>query len=382
MPQEAEVPLSILLANGHPASSVEVASEITGQKEQAWTAYVAGCLYMLAAQGHVEAERIGGMNILVSSSVPIGAGVSSSAALEVAAMTAFCGLYGLSLDGLELAALCQRAENQIAGAPCGIMDQVTCALGRAGELLALKCQPHTIQGYVPMPAGWSFVGIDSGVKHSVGGSHYARARVGAFMGLKVLETRGCANLKGYLCNLSPIAWCSWREQVPETLTGREFLQQYGELPDAVTRVDPAETYRVRACAEHPILENDRVRQFIALASLAHPELDPSLLTEAGRLLLDAHASYTRRVDLGAPETDLLVELTMARGPRAGLYGAKITGGGSGGTVAVLRAGPQADSSIRAVCAEYARRTGSAPRVIRGSSAGALFEGPQRLDLRH
>src|SRR5207247_773734 len=101
----------------------------------------------------------------------------------------------------------QLVENQLAGAPCGIMDQVTSTLGREGHLLVLSCQPFEVVAHIAVPRAWRFVAIDSGVRHSVGGAAYARARVAAFMGLKILQTTG-SSFGGYLCNISAEEWRS------------------------------------------------------------------------------------------------------------------------------------------------------------------------------
>jgi galactokinase len=322
------------------------------------------------ASGWLEPATARGVNILIESDVPIGAGVSSSAALEVAVMNALCGLHGIQMDGLQLARLCQVVENRVVGAPCGIMDQVTCALGKEGSLLALKCQPHDVMGHQPVPAGWRFVGLDSGVKHSVGGSKYRLARTAAFMGLGIIRSKSDGDTVQYLSSLSPEAWKPWRAVLPETLTGSEFTARYGDLPDTVTEVHAHETYPVRDAAEHPILENDRVREFIALMNLARSEPDAQLMTEAGALMLGSHRSYSDRLDLGSAETDLLVELAMDFGPNSGIYGAKITGGGSGGTV-VLLCDETAGAAVEEVRQSYERRTGIEPRLMTGSSPGAV-----------
>ncbi len=364
-----------------------------------WSAYIAGCYYvMLAAYGTVSQgkadSRLGelGANILVHSDVPAGAGVSSSAAIEVATMHALSEAAGIHPSDLTLPAWCQRVENAIVNAPCGIMDQVTSALGRDSSLLVLRCQPHDLLGNQPIPSGWRFVGLDSRVKHSVGGSHYTRARVGAFMGLKVIQLEsGGKLLENYLCKMDPEEFLQYRELIPETLTGEEYTDLYGLLPDVVTRVKLEETYFPRACAEHPILENDRVRQFFGLMQIAtireeesasgsEQNEDDGLLREAGKLMYASHASYGERLDLGSPETDLLVALVQEHGPEKGLYGAKITGGGSGGTVAVLcRAdSPVADTALEEICLTYEKRVGIAPRPIVGSSPGAIMFGARQI----
>ena len=161
-------------------------------------------------------------------------------------------------------------------------------------------------------------------------------------------------MENYLCKMSPDEFAVYRDMIPQTLTGREYHDLYGRLPDTVTRVDPSETYHPRACAEHPILENERVGRFFNIMQVTclrqkeirdqfaeapapgarSPQFEMHAVTEAGRLMYQSHASYSDRLDLGSPETDLLVDLVRERGPEYGLYGAKITGGGSGGTVAI------------------------------------------------
>ncbi len=390
----------------------EVRTRLNHDPQTRWAAYVIGCFYvMLAAYGKAPklARREGqlgeaGANVLVQSDVPLGAGVSSSAALEVATMHALSHAAGIEPSDLTLAAWCQRVENSVVGAPCGIMDQVTSALGRANALLVMRCQPHDLLGNVSVPAGWRFVGIDSRVKHSVGGSHYTQARVGAFMGLKVIQLEsGGKLLENYLCKMKSGEFGQYRDAIPETITGAEYHHLYGRLPDTVTRVDPDESYHPRACAEHPILENERATSFVALMHLASLRAEESangeagnrnaadipnsaadtgdaqLLREAGQMMYAAHASYGERLNLGSPETDLLVSLVREQGEARGLYGARITGGGAGGTVAVLCADtPDAQAALVYVCGVYQAQRGITPRVFVGSSPGAIMFGARQI----
>ena len=390
---------------GYIRASEQVRQSLNADPATRWASYVAGCFYVMlsaygrVAQGKVD-SRLGelGANILLDSDVPLGAGVSSSAAIEVATMHALSEAAGIHPSDMTLAAWCQRAENIIVGAPCGIMDQVTSALGRENALLVLKCQPHLLLGNQKIPPGWRFIGLDSRVKHSVGGSHYTKARVGAFMGLKIIQLEsGGKLLENYLCQMSAAEFAEYRDLIPETLTGAEYHELYGRLPDVITRVNPAETYRPRACAEHPILENERVKEFAALLSLAmfrqedrnlldapateaNSGPDTQMMREIGELMRQSHASYSERVDLGSPETDLLVNLAQERGPERGLFGAKITGGGSGGTVALLTTDTaEADAALEEVCRAYEAQTGLAPRPIVGSSPGAVMFGARFIE---
>ena len=391
--------------DGYIRAPEEVRRSLNADPATHWAAYVAGCFYvMLSAYGRVAEgkvdSRLGevGANILLDSDVPLGAGVSSSAAIEVATMHALSEAAGIHPSDMTLAAWCQRAENVIVGAPCGIMDQVTSALGKENALLVLKCQPHLLLGNQKIPPGWRFIGLDSRVKHSVGGSHYTKARVGAFMGLKIIQLEsGGKLLENYLCQMSAAEFAEYRDLIPETLTGAEYTELYGLLPDVITRVNPAETYHPRACAEHPIMENERVKEFAALISLAmfrqedrnlldaptteaDAGPDTQLMRETGELMYQSHASYSNRVDLGSPETDILVELVRERGPERGLFGAKITGGGSGGTVAILTTDTaDTDAALTEICAEYEKRVGIAPRRIVGSSPGAVMFGARFIE---
>jgi len=292
-------------------------------------------------------------------------------------MAAIRGLFGLDLNGLTMAQLCQRGENLVVGAPCGIMDQVTCALGEAGRLIAIRCRPCEVLGQWPLPENAALFGINSGVKHSVGGSRYTRARVAAFMGLKLIRCmEGGAPLE-YLCDLDPTAFRRCYSRLPARMEGKQFLAAYGETDDAVTRVDPTESYPVRGAVEHAVFENHRVQRFIELLTTA--EKDPRALEKAGRLMYASHWSYGHRIGLGAWETNLIVSLARQAGPAAGIYGAKITGGGSGGTVALLAA-PDAHPTITAITAEYARITGRTPEILEGTSSGAVQSGTRSVFL--
>lgn len=165
-----------------------------------------------------------------------------------------------------------------------------------------------------------------------------------------------------------------RERVPEAVSGRAFLARYAGITDAVTRVDPDRTYAVRACTEHPIDEHHRVRLFRELLEGRAPT--DRLLELLGELMYQSHASYGA-CGLGSQGTDWLVDRVREAGPGAGLYGAKITGGGSGGTVAILsRAGCR--PRLERLVADYSRETGRRAAIFGGSSPGAVGVPVRRL----
>ncbi len=389
-PFTLQVPLDTLATT--PWATLRAEFAAPGRR---WAAYLAGCLSALhqAALVDLTDPKIRGVNLALLGTVPLGAGLSSSAAVEVATMVNLLDSFGLPgrLDPMALAALCQRVENEIVGAPCGIMDQVSSCYGQAGSLLRMVCQPHAVQPPLTMPAGVKVVGLNSRVRHTVGGGQYGLTRCAAFMGHTIILDRmrqlGRAGgqelvgdpMHGYLANLSPDDYKNlFRQHVPEQIDGRSFLDRYGPTIDAATAVDPAATYAVQHATDHHVLEARRVRRFVeflerAAALPAGPKRQLAL-DSAGHLMYASHLSYTMDALLGADECDLLVRLVREREP-AGLYGAKITGGGSGGTVAVLCDDtPAADAAVAEVMAVYQDRTGLAAEAITGTSPGAWHTG--------
>lgn len=335
-----------------------------------WAAYVAGVFLVLMRERGTRFEA--GLNLLVSSSVPEGKGVASSAALEVSVMMAAAAAFGVDLDPQEVALLCQKAENLVAGAPCGVMDQITCVCGRSDSLLALLCQPAELQAPVEIPEGLAFWGLDSGERHAVTGSDYESVRIGAFMGHRLLDL----SEKDYLANIPPARFereCVGR--LPESLTGELFLSRYSGMADTVTRVDPTRTYKVRQPTAHPVYEHHRVTTFRQLIEAPSGEEERVLL---GDLMYESHESYSA-CGLGSSGTDMLVQLVRSEGPDNGLYGARITGGGSGGTVAVLGRSDASDA-IERVVRRYANATGYHPYVFSGSSTGAAGFGSIAVNL--
>jgi len=338
---------------------------------QHWSAYVAGPFLVLARE--LEVVFSGGARLLVTSTVPEGKGVSSSAALEVAAMTAICAAYDISLEPRQLALLCQKVENLVAGAPCGVMDQMTTALGESGHLLALLCQPAEVRGVLKLPPGLALWGIDSGIPHAVGGAEYGTVRTATFMGHRILEELTGRRLD-YLADVSPTEFSALAARVPERLTGSQFLDQYQRVSDQMTRVDPRRAYPVRVAAAHPIYEHARARGFAEQLSSFDGSADAA--EQLGVLMYESHSSYSS-CGLGSEGTDAIVDLVRGAGTTSGVYGAKITGGGSGGTVAILgRTG--ADPLVHELAERYGGASGRAARVFSGSSSGAAACGVCRL----
>jgi galactokinase len=376
--------------------------ETLGRRDNRWVGYVLGCLFMLHERGLIDLRdrSVPGLSVAVLSTVPLGAGVASSAALEVATMVnlvheldPFLRDRVFVTDPLRMAQLCQAVENEIVGAPCGIMDPLASLCGREGSLLRLVCQPHDLLPPLQLPAAVRVIGINSNVRHSVGDGRYGQTRCAAFMGHTIIldEMRQLGSrsghvlrgdpMRGYLANLDGDDYRAlFRPAIPEKITGDAFLSRYGGTVDTVTAPQSGIEYFVRQATDHHVLEARRVRRFVEFLEQAATKAAGTrerglLLDQAGHLMYASHHSYGNDALLGAAECDMLVEMVRRREPRGGLYGARITGGGCGGTVAVLvDEGPVVDGLIAEILDEYVGRSGRMATLVHPSSDGAWHAG--------
>ncbi len=362
------------------SSEEEVRRLVNQSPELRWTSYVLGIFFFL--KNRYPAQAGCGANIYIESRVPLNKGVSSSAAVEVAVMKAAVSAYGVALAGIELAEACQWCENAIAESACGIMDQAAAVLGDEGHMLPLLCQPCVPYPLVQLPADITCWGIDSGVSHAVTGIEYEAARAAAFMGYKLICDREGLEVRldrsgripryvdprwnGYLSDLSPSLFRSrYERELPEFMTASQYSALTDAHVDPFTTLRPEVRYRVRACTRYAVEEGQRIRQFVELARGASSESAWQLM---GELMYQSNYAYTE-CGLGCEAIDELVELVRQEGSAQGLYGAKVTGGGAGGSVVVLGR-KDAGEAFRRVVANYARSRGFSPYIFEGSSAGA------------
>ena len=381
--------LDSLYTDGALKTYPEVQRHFNQEPSTAWASYILGGFYVLLKEGKID-QFPHGATIVIKSDIPIGGGVASSAAVEVAALMALNQLYNLELDAMEIARLAQIVENRIAGAPCGIMDQVTAVAGTSTKILSILCQPDKILEFVSVPLNVSFVGIYTKVRRSTASTAYIDTRVGAFMGLTILKAAFASKTEAtseegnytqkisealadnYLCNISVQEFHEQCESVlPEQIQGEEFLEKYGEIIDTATQVEPEKMYAVKNRVAHMIYENARTQQFITAIKNADrdPERIQGYLREAGGLMYESNASYRDLAGLGSPEVDGLVNIARKIGEQGGIYGAKITGGGGGGTVALLCHG-SIENSLTQVLAAYKLAWGIDGELIRGNAVGA------------
>ena len=350
-----------------------------------WAVYVLGCFLVLQNEKDI---HLTGANVFIESKVPWGKGVSSSAALEVATMNALNQLYKLSLGKEELAVCAQMAENLVAGAPCGLMDQLSSHLGQKNKLLPLICQPHEVLKPISIPRGINFNGIDSGVRHAVSGASYSDVRAAAFMSYSIIALNDDATVedldhavttgdwsklpyKGFLANIPvPVFEEKYLSLLPEEISGKDFLSQYKVSIDPVTTIDEQKIYKPLVCGSHPVYENVRVNEFKnLLKSFKKQDDKQTSLIKMGNLMLESHQSYSA-VGLGNEFTDKIVELVGDAGAANGVYGARVSGGGNGGTVCILSYGKEGKSAVKEIYRIYKDMTKKKLFFFSGSSQGA------------
>ncbi len=290
-----------------------------------WAAYPAGVVWALREAGHA----ITGADLHLSSTVPTGAGLSSSAALEVVTALALNDLYDLGLTRPELARLAQRAENDFVGVPCGVMDQTASACGTEGHALHLDCRDLSIR-QIPFDLasqGLALLVVDSRVKHALGDGAYAERREGCEEGARRL---GVSHLRDVA---------------------------YEDLQSALARLSDE---RVRRYVRHVVSDDHRVDQVVAL-------LDAGDVRAIGPILTEGHVSLRDDLRISCPELDLVVDTANA----SGALGARMTGGGFGGSAIVLAEASDADTITKAIEEAFASGGFTAPRVFPAvPSAGA------------
>jgi L-arabinokinase len=243
---------------------------------------------------------------------------------------------------------------------------------------------------VRLPSELGVWGIDSGIRHAVTGADYGGVRVGAFMGYRILaDMAGLAvsageraghvrvtdpHWHGYLANVGVDRYERLAAEIPGAMSGAAFLDRYGGTTDAVTQVEAGRDYAVRTPTAHPIYEHARVTEWDAILRGSQAAGQAARL---GALMYESHESYSA-CGLGSAGTDRLVELAREAGPEHGVHGAKITGGGSGGTVAVLCDAERGGEIVRAIAHRYSAETGRSAHIFEGSSPGAAQVGAVTL----
>jgi galactokinase len=295
----------------------------TLDEAEGWARYAVGVFWVLREAERERGRPAGGADVVIDGDVPQGAGLSSSAALEVVVGTALNELYGLGLTKMEIALAAQKAENDFVGMPCGIMDQAASALGEEGKALFMDCRSLATRS-IPFDLashGLQLLIINTGVHHELADGQYARRR------------RDCENAAKRL--------------------GVDSLRDVTDLAGALAKLSGDERRRT----QHVVTENHRVEALIGL-------LRAGAVQEIGGLLNASHLSLRDQYEVSCAELDVAVESAI----RGGARGARMTGGGFGGSAIALVADDRVESVRESVTRAYAERGWSAPEIYPATPA--------------
>ena len=277
-----------------------------------WGNYPRGVVAGFLARG----INPGGLDVLLHSTVPLGSGLSSSAALEVCTATLIEAVTGKTIDPVEKALLAQKAEHDFAGVPCGIMDQFISALGREGHLLLLDCRTRKTE-LVPMSdPSVALLIINTNVKHELGSGEYAKRRAECEEAAKILGVK------------------SLRDATPDQLEKAK-----GKLSEVVYRR-----------ARHVIGEIERTTH-------AAEGIRASNWPTVGVLMYASHAALRDDYEVSCKELDVVVDIAESIGLAGGVYGCRMTGGGFGGCCVALVKADAVDAITQKIAADYKAKTG-------------------------
>jgi galactokinase len=326
-PAEAGTGARLRLHSAAMDETADIALEARPQPgEPRWSNYARGVVAGFAAKGMVPPA----LDALVISDVPVGGGLSSSAAFEVATATLLEAALGTALDPPEKARLCRVAEHDFAGVPCGIMDQLISVLGDERGALLIDCRTQQTRVVPFADPSVSLLIANSNVRHSLGDGAYGERKAAT---VEAAQRLGVAEL-----GLA----------TPETVAAAE--KKLGPL--------------LHRRARHVVTENARTRA--AADAFAAGDW-----RAAGKLMYESHQSLRDDFEVSAHELDTLVDLARDIGEAGGVFGARMTGGGFGGCTVTLVAAGKAQAFREAIAAAYQARQGVTPRIYRCEpSAGA------------
>lgn len=363
-----------------------LASELRDKFEDcSWVRHVAGVTLALLESGDVP-HLAGGVTLLIQSDIPMKSGLASSAALQVATAKAVAAVLGVELDVRRLCHACRTANLETVGAEPGLVDHLTCLLGEPDRLLQIRCQPDEVLGQLSLPGEVVFAGVDIGTRLPIYEQRSKDNRLASLLGKYLIDVllKQSGSMAdptgGYLANIAPSEYVRrFRNELPVKIKGKDFVSRFGQPEDLDGTLEPDRIYKIRSRTEHHIYENDRTHRLMERLSRAKRTGERDALVEAGELMYASHWSYGQRCGMASIESDVLVNCIRERGAARGLYGAKVTGGGCGGTIGVLMADtPQAHEALAEACNEFAGKSGLNPQVLVGSSPGAMSFGQREL----
>ncbi|MBI3538454.1 MAG: galactokinase [Chloroflexi bacterium] len=309
--------------------------QIARDDEHTWSNYIRGVAWALHARG----ENLRGADLLIQGDVPIGAGLSSSAALEMCAAIALmvgAGRASAQIDRVDLARLCQHAENNFVGVQSGVMDQCASALAHKNHALYLDCRDLSFE-HIPLPTHTNIVVCDTMKRRALTHSAYNARRAECENAVRILRDKLGARVRAL-----------------RDVSAQDFSRYENEMPPILSQR-----------ARHVISENERVREVVRAARANDAKT-------FGRVMNESHASLRDDFAVSCAALDIMVELARKQ---AGCYGARLTGAGFGGCTVNLVEANQTRAFVENIAREYAARVGIAPEiyVCRASDGAEIIQ---------
>jgi len=301
-------------------------SGVSAHREPKWANYVKGPILQFYNRIKGNEETFDSFDIAIATDVPLGGGLSSSAALEVAVLTFLESLVGTALHQKEKALLAQKAENEFVGMPCGCMDQFISVLGKEGHALLLDCRTHETKDVPLIDESVVLLVTNSNVKHELTGSEYAQRRAQCYEGVAILQK-------------------AYPEQTIKALRDVTLDQ----LNSVASQLSPLVLSRAR----HVISENNRTIRAAEEFSKGKYEL-------CGKLMVESHNSLRDDYNVSCHELDILVKLALEV---EGVYGSRMTGGGFGGCTITLLKKTSLEKAIAHIQEKYTAETGIKPTLF-------------------
>lgn len=335
----------------------------------------------------ITGDVFSGLSIAVATDLDNLRGAGMFAAISAALLAALSALTPGPESGESVcASVVQAVENDWLGVPAGPADGLCSLSCEAGSLAQLRCDNKTLSGSFRVPGGLRLIAIDSGLSQPDHCEKYAQVRTATFMGRflidRIVRHEGLLGEQwdGHLSRISVNDFVEQiRDRLPTRMSGRDFLDRFGETGDPLTNIDPQRVYKIRSRTEHHIYEHARSRQFVEALSRGMRKSDRQVFEEAGAAMNASHWSYGQRCGLGSVAANSLVGALRKAESVSGVFGARIAGRGCGGMVAVLADdSPAATRTIEDSLEAYQQDYNVPARILQGSLSGAMVSGAVRV----
>lgn len=369
---------SLYLPDGRMVDPAQARLSLLGGRSEPVRAAL-GCLVELM-RTHSLKPPVTGLTLMLSPPFDKGISPDYHASVTAALLTSLHAALELPVDKSIAQSVGHRVLSDWLNLRSFPSDLFCPLRGQSGLLTRHQGSAETAIVSFPLPEQAVLYGVDTGIvaddlaerlEHM-----HATSTIGTFLVEQILlhQGRSCPSREGVLAQVSLADFVATiKDRLPTKIRGKEFLDRQGDRFEPAQLIDPRKTYKVRSRTEHHVYMHSRTQQFISALGRAERTQDEQALVEAGEVMYASHWSYSQRCGLGCMEADRLVNLIRARGIKDEIYGAKTTGYGCGGLVAVLaKKGERSLTALATALEEYRERTGRAARILAGGRSGAMI----------